>query len=158
MENKCCIIKTLNDIKTTLLVIDSNEKNICDSFSKAIDKQNLNNNVNIKTKCITKHSKIKKYDIYVINTYKRNEQEINKIIKNIYKIHDKAMVYLVNENNTSNDSISQSMDSINMKKVSDGLINFENQNFNEIIKYIAYIEDTKQKLTHLCTKLESIQC
>ena len=73
-------------------MIDNDDKSICEAFCNAIDKKNLTNNVNIKSKCTTKISKIPSFDIYIVNTFNLSDTNSRLLVMKIYKANPKVFM------------------------------------------------------------------
>ncbi len=131
------ICKDLLEMQTTLLLIDNPEKPISKKLEKSLSKNNINN---IKYHDI-KEEDIEFGDIYILNL--KDIKKINEIINKIFIKNSKAALFIINKNKIS----------LNNEEAK-SFINYDNNKFSKIMKYIKNIEKTKNKLASMLIKIE----
>jgi hypothetical protein len=132
------ICKDLLEMQTTLLLIDNPEKPISKKLEKSLSKNNINN---IKYHDIKEEEDIEFGDIYILNL--KDIKKINEIINKIFVKNSKAALFIINKNKIS----------LNNEE-SKSFINYDNNKFSKIMKYIKNIEKTKNKLASMLIKIE----
>lgn len=148
------ICSSLANQKTTVLILDNDEKKLSEDFTNALKSNSSLNNLQVDI--IGQAESIPNHDVYIMNGLDLSDNKQVALVKNICKSNGRATLFVVTNKTHELEGKIRKAYKTTSPLIGSSVQLVDAEHLDSIVEYLSSVEKTKEKLSDLWCKLVEV--